>query len=106
MGRITQKEKVKLFHTIARHLGYGRGLRSNAHLYTGGTINTFSYSGNSMWTFTININAEDEFVGVEVNTKYFDVTNEVRKMNSMASFSSPISLEKAAEILSNKVLEY
>lgn len=96
------KEKVKYFHAIARHLGYGKGLRSNAHLYTGGTINTFSYSGNSMWTFTILVNAQDEFVGVEVNTKYFEVTEQVRRLNSKASFSAPISLEQAVKILCEK----
>lgn len=97
--KITYKDKIDLYYKISRHLGFGRGLRSNSDLYAGGAINTFSYTGSSIWTFTILTNKEELCVGIEVNTTYFDSTDQVKKVNSATSYSKPIKLQEVVDLL-------
>ena len=82
---------------VASHLGYGK-VYSYDKLYKT-AINTFAGKGSSMWHFTISLNDKNECVGIEVNSTYFEQTEQVKVINSACSFDKPLTLSQILDKL-------
>lgn len=88
----------KNLNTLAQKLGFGK-VSSYAKLWKT-SINTFSSRSASMWFFTIQLNDKDQVVGISIHTTYFKHTPQTTKINEVATFDTPISIEDAINLIS------
>jgi hypothetical protein len=95
---MTTSNLEKELNTLAQKLGFGK-VSSYAKLW-GTTINTYSSRSASMWFFTINLNVDNQVVGISIHTTYFKHTPQTNKINKVATFDTPISVAKAIELIS------
>jgi hypothetical protein len=91
---------IKKLDKLAKGLGFGT-VKSYDKLYKT-VINTYGRSDASMWFFTIALNSENQIVGIEVNSTYFKPTVQTIKINKIATFDSPLDIDKAIELISHK----
>ena len=92
---------VKEFTNIARLLGFKMGLTSNHSIYNDGGKGTFSYKGNNTWTLSINtvgLNDSGLVRSIEVNTTYWQHTEQTNKLNAFLQ-SGPKSYIEVIEFL-------
>ena len=88
---------IKELNPLANKLGYGKLISYKTLWNT--VINTFGKRDSSMWFITISLNDNDKIVGIEINTTYFKTTDQVKKINQIASFNNPISVAEAIELI-------
>ena len=75
-----------------------RGLKSMNDLYRGGTLNAFGHSNNSATTLTVQLTQDNKVYGIELNTKYFAMTEQIKKFNEVVNFDNPMEIDKAIEL--------
>lgn len=92
------KTIIKELNTIATLVGFGKGLKSYDKIHKT-SINTFGKSNASMWFFTINLNTNNECVGIEINSTYFKHTKQTKLINTLANFDNPKPLKFIIEQL-------
>lgn len=88
---------IKQLNAVASHLGYGK-VYSYDKLYKT-AINTFAGKGSSVWFFTISLNDKNECIGIEVNSTYFEQTEQVKAINSACSFDNPSTLTQILSLI-------
>lgn len=67
---------LKLAKSLCSLLGY-KGLKSMSEMYKGGTYNAFGHPQSSARTLTLEINASDRIVGIDLHAIYVKPTPEV-----------------------------
>lgn len=94
------KQLILDLNTLAKQLGFGKGLLSYDKMYKT-SINTFGHKQASMWFFTIGLNVDNKIVGIEIHTTYFKHTPQTNAINKVASFDNPISFETAFKLIAD-----
>ena len=82
---------------LAKKLKFG-AVTSYAKLWNT-SINTFGHHTASMWFFTIQLNDNNQIVGIDIHRTYFNHTPQTTIINKNATFDTPISFEEAFNLL-------
>ena len=95
--KTAMKNIEKQLDLLAKKLGFGC-VTSYAKLWKT-TINTYANKNASMWFFTISLNDAYQVCGIEINTTYFKPTPQTTKINKIATFDTPLSIEDTIKLI-------